>query len=107
MRVSAGSSDVCSSDLELDDWTRAGRGRLLGEREEVELALLLDYALVGSGIRDARVDDDGNVALVAGDPQRLTQLLRTLLDFALSRGGLSGVSYIGRASCREGVVRYV
>lgn len=77
---------------ELDDWTRAGRGRLLGDREEVELALLLDYALVGSGIRDARVEDDGNVALVAGDPQRLTQLLRTLLDFALSRGGLSGVS---------------
>lgn len=77
---------------ELDDWARAGRGRLLGEREEVELALLLDYALVGSGIRDAHVDDDGNVALVGGDPQRLTQLLRSLLDFASSRGGLAGVA---------------
>lgn len=77
---------------ELDDWARAGRSRLLGDREEVELALLLDYALVGSGIRDARVEDDGNIALVGGDPQRLTQLLRTLFDFAQSRGGLSGVA---------------
>lgn len=77
---------------ELDDWVRAGRERLLGEREEVELALLLDYALVGSGIRDVRVDDDGGIALVSGDPQRLTQLLRTLFDFAQARGGLSGVA---------------
>lgn len=76
---------------ELDDWIRAGRDRLLGEREDVELALLLDYALVGSGIRDAHVDDDGQIALVSGDPQRLTQLLRTLFDFALARGGLSKV----------------
>jgi signal transduction histidine kinase len=86
---------------ELDDWIRAGRERLLGEREEAELALLLDYALVGSGIRNAQVDDDGHIALVRGDPQRLTQLLRTLFDFALARGRLSRVvlrSGEGRAS---------
>jgi len=76
---------------ELDDWARAGRGRLLGEREDTELALLLDYALAGSGIRDAKVDDDGQIAQVHGDPQRLTQLLRTLLDFAVARGGIEAV----------------
>lgn len=86
---------------ELDDWARAGRGRLLGDREDSELSLLLDYALVGSGIRDAKVDDDGHVAAIHGDPQRLTQMLRILLDFALARGGLAGVtlrSSDGRAS---------
>jgi len=76
---------------ELDDWARATRGRLLGEAEPCELALLLDYALVGSGIRDARVEDDGNIAALEGDPQRLTQLLRTLLDFAVARGGISRI----------------
>jgi signal transduction histidine kinase len=77
---------------ELDDWTRAGDGRLLGESEPVELALPLDYALVGAGVRDARVEDDGNIALVQGDPQRLTQLLRTLVDFALAHATLGAVS---------------
>ena len=80
---------------ELDDWSRAGRSRLLGEREECELALLLDYALVGSGIRDAKVEDDGNAAPLMGDQQRLTQLLRTLLDFAVARGGIARIALHG------------
>ncbi len=91
---------------ELDDWARAGRGRLLGERSECELALLLDYALVGGGIRGAQVDDDGNIAVVLADEQRLTQLLRTLLDFAQARGGLAGIclrSADGRARLEIGV----
>lgn len=77
---------------ELDDWTRAGRGRLLGEREDAELALLLDYALVGSGARDVPVEDDGQVALVRGDAQRITQLLRILVDFARARGGVASIA---------------
>ena len=67
---------------ELGDWVRVGRGRLLGQREPCEPALLLDYALVGAGFGGTPVDDDGSIAVVAGDAQRLTQLLRTLLDFA-------------------------
>lgn len=72
---------------ELEDWVRAGQGRLLGAREACEPALLLDYALVGAGLAGTPVDDDGAIAVVDGDPQRLTQVLRTLLDFALARGG--------------------
>jgi signal transduction histidine kinase len=72
---------------ELEDWARAGQDRLLGAREPCEIALLLDYALTGAGLAGTPVDDDGAIAIVDGDPQRLTQVLRTLLDFALARGG--------------------
>src|SRR3546814_998174 len=71
---------------ELNDWVRAGQQRLLGPREHCEPALLLDYALVGSGLAGTAVDEDGNIAVVDGDPQRLTQLLRALLDYADNRG---------------------
>ena len=67
---------------ELGDWVRAGRGKLIGEPERCEPVMLLDYALVGSGLAGTPVDDDGAIAVVEGDPRRLTQLLRTLLDFA-------------------------
>ena len=76
---------------ELDDWAKAGRERLLGQRESCEAALLLDHALVGSGLRDVAVDDDGNIAMLDADAQRLTQLLRILLEYATARGGVAGV----------------
>lgn len=72
---------------ELDDWTRAGRSGLLGQRERSELALLLDYAVGGSGLTGVAVEDDGVPVEVEVDAQRLTQLLRTLLDYANARGG--------------------
>lgn len=72
---------------ELEDWARAEQERLLGTLEPCEPALLLDYALVGAGLAGTPVDDDGTVAIVDGDPRRLTQALRTMLDFALARGG--------------------
>lgn len=71
---------------ELHDWVRAGQQRLLGPREHCEPALLLDHALVGSGLAGTAVDEDGNIAVVDGDPQRLTQLLRALLEYAAHRG---------------------
>lgn len=71
---------------ELNDWVRAGQQRLLGPRELCELALLLEYALVGSGLAGIAVDEDGSIAIVDGDPHRLTQLLRALLDYAGNRG---------------------
>jgi signal transduction histidine kinase len=72
---------------ELEDWARAGQDRLLGAPEPSEPALLLDYALVGAGLAGTPVDDDGAIAVVEGDSRRLTQLLRTLIDYALARGG--------------------
>jgi len=72
---------------ELEDWARAGQDRLLGAREPCEPVLLLDYALVGAGLAGTPVDDDGTIAVVDGDPRRLTQLLRTLLEFSIARGG--------------------
>jgi len=76
---------------ELGDWVRAGRGNLLGKREPCEPALLLDYAVVGAGLGGTPVDGDGSVAVVDGDAQRLTQLLRTLLDFAKARDATPSV----------------
>ena len=72
---------------ELDDWRRVDRGDLLGQRETSEMALLLDYALVGSGLGGTPVEDDGAVANIQVDAPRLTQALRTLLDFAIARDG--------------------
>ena len=71
---------------ELDDWNRAGRGRLLGPPERCEVALLLDYALAGSGLAGVPVEGSGAIVEVEGDQQRLTQLLRTLLDYAITCG---------------------
>lgn len=72
---------------ELEDWARAGQGRLLGASEPCEPVLLLDYALVGAGLAGTPVDDDGAIAVVEGDSRRLTQLLRTLIDYSIARGG--------------------
>lgn len=72
---------------ELDDWTRAGRGRLLAQPEHCELALLVDYALVGSGLGGTPVAGADTVVEVEGDQQRLVQLLRTLLDYAVAVSG--------------------
>jgi signal transduction histidine kinase len=70
---------------ELDDWTRASQHTLLGQREACEPALLLDNAIggarLGSDVAPAIVDDTGECH-VDGDPSRLTQLLRTLLEYA-------------------------
>jgi signal transduction histidine kinase len=71
---------------ELNDWTRAAQQRLLGPREHCEPAMLLDHALVGSGLAATAIEEDGNVAVVDGDPRRLTQLLRILLEYASARG---------------------
>ena len=70
---------------ELDDWTRASQHTLLGSREACEPALLLDNATggarLGSNAAPTIVDETGE-CYVAGDALRLTQLLRTLLEYA-------------------------
>jgi len=70
---------------ELADWSRAVEGTLLVSREPCVPALLLDDAIGGAGFdpesRPEIVDDSGD-AQVEGDPGRLVQLLRTLLQYA-------------------------
>jgi len=73
---------------ELDDWTRTEQDRLLGARERCEPSLLLDYARTGSGVAGsaAVVEDHADATLIDGDPVRLTQLLRTLIEYVSARG---------------------
>jgi signal transduction histidine kinase len=71
---------------ELDDWNRVTRHRLLGRREPVEPALLLDAASVGAGIPVTIATDAAPGTSVEGDAQRLTQLLRILIGFLASHG---------------------
>jgi signal transduction histidine kinase len=70
---------------ELGDWSRVLQRTLLLAREPCVPALLLDDAIGANALverfRPDIVDDSGD-AQVEGDPVRLTQLLRTLLEFA-------------------------
>lgn len=72
---------------ELGDWTRIADDRLLNQRERCEPSILLDYALTKSGGagKGAKVDDQAADVAVHGDPVRLTQLLRILIEFANPR----------------------
>lgn len=69
---------------ELGDWSRANQHTLLGALEPCEPVLLLDNAIGGAMFanlfRPDIVDDTGEI-LVHGDPARLTQLLRTLVEY--------------------------
>jgi len=73
---------------EMDDWSRASRGRLLGLREDCEASLLLDYARSGITPGDRMppaITDDSATAVVHGDQVRLIQMLRILLEYAHAR----------------------
>lgn len=69
---------------ELDDWSHASRGTLLATREACVPALLLDDA-IGTLDPQPLIDDQTGDAVVPGDPVRLAQLLRALLEFANQR----------------------
>jgi K+-sensing histidine kinase KdpD len=73
---------------ELSDWTRVSQDRLLGRRERCEPAMLLDYARTGSRTAGtaAVIENHAEAAMVEGDPVRLTQLLRTLIEYANAHG---------------------
>jgi signal transduction histidine kinase len=72
---------------ELGDWTRASNDRLVNAPEPCDPALLLDYARTNSGaMEQAAIDNHADGVLVDGDPVRLTQLLRVLIEFATARG---------------------
>lgn len=70
---------------EIADWSHAVERTLLVSREPCMPALLLDDAVDGAPFaHDARptIVDESDGAQVDGDPGRLTQLLRTLLEYA-------------------------
>ena len=73
---------------ELGDWSRVAQDRLISATEPCDPALLLDYARGNSGSAGANllVDDRAGGALVNGDPVRLTQLLRALIEYTASQG---------------------
>jgi len=86
---------------ELDDWRRIGRGNLLGGLERSEMALLVDYGLVASGLAGTPVADEGTAAEVMADAQRMTQVLRTLLDYSLARDGVAPALSLQRDGSRS------
>jgi len=73
---------------ELNDWTRASQQRLVGTPEACDPALLLDYARANSGAAgsEAIVENHVDGLLLEGDPVRLTQLLRILIEYASAHG---------------------
>jgi len=73
---------------ELGDWTRASQQRLVGTPEACDPALLLDYARANSGAAGAEaiVENHADGVLLEGDPVRLTQLLRILIEYASAHG---------------------
>lgn len=68
---------------ELSDCLRADRGRLLGRRVEVDLAVLASLG-VARGDAAAMHCDEGVALPVLGDDGRLLQLLRILRELRLS-----------------------
>ena len=72
---------------ELSDWTRIAQDRLIAAGEPCDPALLIDYARANSGAAgsNAMVDNRADGVLVDGDPVRLTQMLRVLIEYGGSR----------------------
>ena len=83
---------------ELGDWMRSSQERLLATREPCVMALLLDYATTGAKVPPPHVEDASDGAIVDGDTQRLTQLLRILLSYASSDNTTATV----RLHCEDG-----
>lgn len=75
-------SRLSSMVQEVSDWMRARDARLVGRRDAVNVPMLLDLAAanLGNGLAPEPV---GNLddAWIDADPQRLQQLLRTLVEF--------------------------
>ena len=73
---------------ELGDWTRASQQRLVSAPEACDPALLLDYARTNSGAAGAQaiVENHADGVMLDGDPVRLTQLLRILIEYASAHG---------------------
>ena len=73
---------------ELGDWARASQQRLVAAPEACDPAMLLDYARANSGAAGAEaiVENHADGVMLEGDPVRLTQLLRVLIEYASAHG---------------------
>ena len=77
---------------EVGDWSRASQERLVSVNEVVEAELLVDMAcsalpaVDGVSVRGEFADDAGQCK-VRCDMQRLVQLLRSVIEFAIARSG--------------------
>ena len=72
---------------EMGDWIRSEQSRLVLHREDSPLDMLIELATGGANVRDCDVvfaDGSGEVA-INGDPQRLVQLLTTLIAYSSAR----------------------
>jgi K+-sensing histidine kinase KdpD len=86
---------------ELGDWTRASKDRLVNAPEPCDPALLLDYARTNSGANDqATIENRADGAMVDGDPVRLTQLLRVLIEFATARASIAAAITVEAVDAR-------
>src|SRR3546814_4959875 len=97
MRISDGSSDVCSSDLQIDEFERVLRNDLEGEK-------------VVSVADDGQVQKLNVMAMKAKDvrPDHVHLLLKPIWARGAQRQTRKVRSFqIGRASCRERVCQYV
>lgn len=90
---------------ELGDWSRACQHTLLGPCQPCEPALLLDNAIGGArlaGQSRPQIIDEAGAVFIHGDPRRLTQLLRTLVEHATARAGAAPQVHMHSV---EGVLR--
>lgn len=73
---------------ELDDWSRASQGTLIGTRLPCSAAAILDNALaaIAADAPALRIVDDSGDAVVDGDEWRLCQLLGILIEYMQARG---------------------
>src|SRR3546814_12946351 len=114
MRISAWSSDVCSSDLRAPARVHGGFLELLGRHlAEALEAAHLDLAAALEVLRDEAVllgvvhGIDAVAALGEAVERRLRQIEPAAFDEARHLALEEGDQQIGRASCRERVCQYV
>src|SRR3546814_14139008 len=96
MRISDWSSDVCSSDLALDDATRSGR-----EEMNLQTALGVSLMFTRGGMDAARMALDRSLAIAEehGDARDQLQILGPLHMFHLRTGGFNiALGYARRCS---------
>lgn len=87
---------------EVSDWMRARKARLVGPRESIAVPMLVELVSATRPSVTIDVPEVLDEAYVAGDAQRLAQMLGTLLDWAqaLEPGGVVAL----HASREEGML---
>lgn len=91
---------------EVSDWMKVGQSRLVGNRESIEIPMLVELACapLGAGVR-LQVDEALQGHAISCDTQRLVQALSTALGFMRSRAddgvAVMSVNRTGQHVCIE------